>query len=67
MAKRIMKQNSYLMNKSLLVHEYQPSSPDKGITQERMTELKFFDSRVKNRKLPKLINTPSTPNTSMVR
>ena len=67
MAQRIMQQNSYLMNKNLMSLDYNPNSPDKGITKERSTELKFFDSRVKNRKLPKLMNTPSEPNTSMIR
>ena len=44
MAQRIMNQNSYLLNKSLIAFDHTTNSPDKGITKKRMTELKFFDS-----------------------
>jgi hypothetical protein len=67
MAQRIMKQDSYLAKKKLMELGYEAVSPDKGITKKRMTELNFFDSRIKNRKLPKLIKSPSETNTSMIR
>ena len=62
-----MKQDSYLAKKKLMELGYEAVSPDKGITKKRMTELNFFDSRIKNRKLPKLIKSPSETNTSMIR
>ena len=53
MASRIMHQNSYLMKNKLMKLDHVQSSPEK-LTKERLTELQFFDSRLKNRKLPKL-------------
>ncbi len=67
MAQRIMKQNSYLLNKSLIAFDYNTNSPDKGITKKRTTELKFFDSRIKTRQLPKLIKTPSSSILEVIR
>ena len=55
MASRIMNQNSYLVKKKLMAFDFVPSSPNKEITKEKKTQLQFFDSRIKNRKLPKLI------------
>lgn len=54
-----MNQNSYLLNKSLIAFDHNTNSPDKGITKKRLTELKFFDSRIKTRQLPKLMKNQS--------
>jgi hypothetical protein len=62
-----MKQNSYLVNKSILVVDNHKSSPEKDITNKRMTEMKFYDSRIKTRKLPKLVNSPSKCDAECIR
>lgn len=55
-----MNQNSYLAKNKYLIQEQMALSPEKGLSMERATELNFFDSRIKNRKLPRLINSSST-------
>ena len=67
MAQRIMNQNSYLLNKSLIAFDHSTNSPDKGITKKRMTELKFFDSKIKTRQLPKLMKSPTVPVLEQIR
>ena len=62
-----MKQNSYLVNKSLIVVDHHKSSPEKGITNKRMTEMKFYDSRIKTRKLPKLVKSPPKDDAECIR
>lgn len=59
MAQRIMSQNSYLISNSLIALPHMNNSPDKGLTKKRLTELKFFDSKIKKRQLPKLMKSPS--------
>ena len=59
MAQRIMQQNSYLVNKGILSIDLNRSETEKSrITKLREEEMKFFESRIKNRKLPKLVKSP---------
>lgn len=59
MAQRIMQQNSYLVNKGILSIDLSRSQTEKSrITKLREDEIKFFESRIKNRKLPKLVRSP---------
>lgn len=59
MAQRIMQQNSYLVNKGILSIDLNRSETEKSrITKLREDEMKFFESRIKNRKLPKLVKSP---------
>lgn len=68
MAQRILKKGSYLVNKKIVsfkqgIKEFQKSK----ITKLRESELKFFDSRIKDRKLPKLINASINSNTESIK
>lgn len=59
MAQRIMQQNSYLVNKGILSIDLSRSETEKSrITKLREDEMKFFESRIKKRKLPKLVKSP---------
>ena len=65
MAQRIMNQDSYLKKKKLMVPDFNKETPEKmNISRLRESEMKFFDQKIKNRKLPKLIKSPSVSNAS---
>jgi hypothetical protein len=64
MAHRIMQQNSYLVNKGILSIDFSRNETDKSrITKLREEEMRFFESRIKNRKLPKLVRSPEALST----
>jgi hypothetical protein len=65
MAQRIMQQNSYLVNKGILSIDFCRNETDKSrITKLREEEMRFFESRIKHRKLPKLVRSPEALSTA---
>ena len=54
-----MNSSSYLKKKKYIEINYKLTSPNKIITKVRETELKFYDSRIKQRQLPKLMRLPT--------